>query len=97
VASIRLKSHVGPDGTLHLNVPTEFRETDVEVVVTLTPIEAPPQPNTDQLRRWPDDFFENTFGACKEEPLIRLPQGEPEVREALSWAICWTPMPASDI
>ena len=31
--SIQLKTHVGPDGILQLNVPVEFKDTDLEVTV----------------------------------------------------------------
>jgi hypothetical protein len=79
--SFRLRSHVGADGTLNVQVPTEFRETDVEVLVVLNPVL--PSNSTPSYGEWPDDYFESTYGCCKDEPLARLPQGKPDVREAL--------------
>ena len=36
--SIQLKTHVGPDGILQLNVPVEFKDTDLEVMLVFQPI-----------------------------------------------------------
>ena len=82
MVSIHLKAHVGPDGTLRLQVPTAFRETDIEVLVVLSPVQSPPvEPAKESA--WPPGFFERTFGSFQDEPLERLPQGEADVREAL--------------
>jgi hypothetical protein len=78
--SIHLKSHVGPDGTLKLSVPTDLSDTEVEIVVILNPIETPAAAGDS---KWPADFFETTFGACEDDPLVRPPQGEFEVRETI--------------
>jgi hypothetical protein len=83
VASIRMKSHVGSDGKLSLELPMEFRGTDVEVVVEMNPDEARSQSGIRGVSGWPEGFFETTFGSCKDEPLTRLPQGVAEAREAL--------------
>jgi len=32
---------------------------------------------------WPAGFFEETYGSLADDPLERLPQGEPEVRETI--------------
>jgi L-asparaginase/Glu-tRNA(Gln) amidotransferase subunit D len=34
---IKLRSHVGEDGILHLDIPVEVTETDLEVIVTVKP------------------------------------------------------------
>jgi len=85
--SVTTKAHVGPDGTLAVRVPTPLRETDVEVVLVVQSLPAangtapatpaPAQPG------WPVGFFERTFGALRDDPLERLPQGEPDEREAI--------------
>ena len=36
--SIQLKTRVGPDGILQLNVPVEFKDTDLEVMVVFQPL-----------------------------------------------------------
>jgi len=79
--SIHLKAHIGVDGTLRLLVPTSYRETDIEVLVVLSPVVVPneaAQPGS----TWPPDFFENTFGSLQDEPLERLSQGEVAPRHA---------------
>jgi L-asparaginase/Glu-tRNA(Gln) amidotransferase subunit D len=34
---VKLHSHVGEDGILHLDIPVEVKETDLEVTVTVKP------------------------------------------------------------
>jgi hypothetical protein len=78
--SVTLKSHVGEDGVLHLQVPVGVKNATLEVVVvfqTTTPAEA-----TDE-RGWPVGFFEETAGAWSGEPLDRGEQGTYERREEL--------------
>lgn len=36
--SIQLKTRVGPDGILQLNVPVEFKDTDLEVMLVFQPL-----------------------------------------------------------
>ncbi len=76
--SIKLRSHVGQDGILKLEVPVGLSETDLEVVVVVQPVakESSPKPN------WPPGFFKRVIGGWKGE-LIREPQGEYEVRKPL--------------
>jgi hypothetical protein len=38
IQSITLRSHVGVDGQLHLNIPTDLTATDLEVIVLLKPV-----------------------------------------------------------
>ena len=33
--TIKLRSHIGSDGILHLDIPSDFKETEVNVTVTL--------------------------------------------------------------
>jgi hypothetical protein len=48
----------------------------VEVLLVIEPVAMP-------LDRWPDGFFEGTFGAFSEQPLDRPAQGRLDAREAL--------------
>ncbi len=73
--SVKTKAHIGPVGTLTIEVPTPLRETDVEVMLVIQP--------TPEERGWPPGFFEATFGSLKDDPIERGPQGEYEVREAM--------------
>lgn len=80
--SVKTRTHIGPDGTLTLEVPTPLRETDVEVILVVQALIAfqagPESPG------WPAGFFEQTAGAWRGEPLQREPQGEYEAREELT-------------
>jgi hypothetical protein len=38
IQSITLRSHVGVDGQLHLNVPTNLTETDLEITILIRPV-----------------------------------------------------------
>lgn len=78
--SIALKTHVGPDGRLRLNIPTGLTDTDLEVIVIMQPVIAKPATKPKDLG-WPPGFFEQTFGSFKDEPLERPEQGEYEQRE----------------
>ena len=80
--SVKTKAHVGPDGTLAVQVPTSLPEMDVEVTVLVQPVPAGTTPTPEELG-WPPGFFERTFGSLRGDPLERLPQGEYEQREAI--------------
>ena len=78
--SLQTRGHIGPDGTLSVEVPTPLRETNVDVMLVLQPI--PVAPTSEELG-WPTGFFEATAGAWAGEPLERGPQGDYEVREVI--------------
>jgi len=81
--TIKIRSHVGRDGVVKLEIPTELTETDIDVVVMYQPAETPThQPSPEELG-WPSGFFEETAGQWQGEPLIRESQGEYEKREEL--------------
>jgi hypothetical protein len=73
---VKTKAHIGPDGTLAVAVPTPLSETDVEVMLVLSPMP--------KECGWPLGFFEATAGALKDDPIERGPQGEYEVRGAMA-------------
>lgn len=76
MVTIPLRTHLKPDGTLDLHVPTGLPEADVEVLVIV-------QPALGQAAGWPPGFFEETYGAFAEDPLERLPQGQFDARDIL--------------
>ena len=85
--SVKTNAHVGPDGTLRVEVPTPLRGTDVEVMLVVQPVSAreplPLTASTPEDLGWPTGFFERTFGSLRDDPVERLPQGEYEEREAM--------------
>jgi hypothetical protein len=78
--TITLKSKTNSKGKLILNVPTDFIDQTVEVVLVVEEINESPKVKQNNLG-WPDGFFENTAGACADDPITRGSQGEYEKRE----------------
>jgi hypothetical protein len=67
---------LAPDGTLDIHVPTGLPESDVEVLLLIEPVLKPAD-------AWPEGFFERTFGAFSEQPMVRPAQGVADKREAM--------------
>ena len=81
--SIMLSSRVGQDGVLKLSVPVGLPDMEMEVMIIIQPVTQPrPSELPDDLG-WPPAFFESTFGCLRDEPLVREPQGEYEIRDEL--------------
>lgn len=78
--SVTLRSHVGADGMLNLQIPVALKDIDVEVVLTMRPVDKGELENLAQANGWPPGFFEATFGCLPELP-EREAQGEYETRE----------------
>jgi hypothetical protein len=74
--TITLHSRVGADGLLKLQVPVKLTNTDLEVVLIVQPVTS-----ANQTRGWPAGFFEQTYGSFSDQPLVREPQGDYEIRE----------------
>lgn len=75
--NIKIRSYVGQDGILHLDIPVEMANTEIEVTLTIQRVT--PQ----QQRGWMTGFFEEVIGGWVGEPLTRPEQGEYETREQL--------------
>ena len=67
--TIKLKSHVGGDGILHLDLLTDIKNAELEVVVTYRNIVSTSE-NRKKLE-WLPGFFDKTAGALEREPLQR--------------------------
>ena len=78
--SILIRSRVGADGVLHLDVPSNLVETDVEVMVILQPVRPSDLGRTEELV-WSAGFFESVVGSWQGERLTRECEGEYETRE----------------
>ncbi|MBH8572287.1 hypothetical protein I8752_04405 [Nostocaceae cyanobacterium CENA369] len=81
--SIKLCSHVGADGILHLEIPVGMTDKEMEVVVIYQQIEPSTAPKTPEELGWPPGFFEQTAGSLADDPIQRYPQGAYEARESL--------------
>ncbi|MEL6815876.1 MAG: hypothetical protein AAFP03_13840 [Cyanobacteria bacterium J06598_3] len=80
--SITLRAHVGVDGILHLELPVSAKEQELEVTVLYQPVQADSQSQSPEALGYSPNFFEETAGAWKGEPLIRGEQGDCDRR---SW------------
>jgi len=67
VETLKLRTHVGSDGVLKLEVPTAMNNRDIDVVVVMQVVEETP---VDALG-WPVGFFDRTYGALADDPLER--------------------------
>jgi hypothetical protein len=86
--TITLRSRIGDDGRLRLDVPTGLSDGEVEVVVVVQPVPADAPDNggrvvASEADDWPPDFFIRTAGALQGAPLERAPQGPYDEREPL--------------
>jgi hypothetical protein len=79
--TITLNSHVGSDGVLDLKVPVDFKDTDLEITVTIKAIPPKLDRNLGVEMGWPEGFFADTAGSIPD--LERPPQGDYDLREAL--------------
>ncbi|QSJ20233.1 hypothetical protein JYQ62_16925 [Nostoc sp. UHCC 0702] len=83
--SIKINSYVSKDGMLHLDIPVNVQETELEVTVTVKPVQKTidllAEDETNELE-W-HDFINMTYGCLADDPIIRYPQGEYEEREAI--------------
>jgi hypothetical protein len=79
--TIRTRSHVGSDGMLELKLDSGVRETDVEVVVVVQPVQQAGWKSEAEKEAW-RRFVNETAGAWQGEPLEWPEQGEFEKREA---------------
>ncbi|CAN2039535.1 conserved hypothetical protein [Candidatus Magnetomoraceae bacterium gMMP-15] len=81
--SIQLKSKVGKDGILRLNIPLNIPAQELEVLVIVQEIiKQLGNKYKNSGKEWPSDFFENVVGAWSGD-LVRSSQGDYESREEL--------------
>ncbi len=81
--SIKLNKKVGIDGILHLDIPVEIIDTEVEIMVIYQALQPPAQTNTPEELGYPPNFFEQTYGSCADDPIVIDSEGEFEVREKI--------------
>ncbi len=81
--SIQLKTRVGADGILKLEIPLETAEADLDVLVVVQPMPSEVETRSTEDLGWPGDFFERVAGGWEGTPLQRPEQGEFEIRDEL--------------
>ena len=75
--TIIITTHIGQNGRLQIDLPTDLQNTDVEIALTLLPL---PSSET-----WADDFFTEIVGGWLGEPLQRPDPLPEEKREPLTF------------
>jgi len=84
--SIKLQSHVGDDGVLHIQIPVGFKNEDLEVMVIFQPLKSGNSHLTTlKSKGWQPGFFEEVIGSWEGEPLERPEQLPFNVREELTF------------
>ena len=73
--STQLTTHVGKDGILHLKVPLDIQDQDVEIIVVVHPKFQGDTSSKDGLK--------GVIGAWQGETLTRPPQGDYEARSSI--------------
>jgi hypothetical protein len=68
--TMKVKTRIGNDGILKLEVPTGLADREVEVVLVVQAAE----PQAVDENGWPIGFFERTYGALADDPLELPPQ-----------------------
>ncbi|ULB45164.1 hypothetical protein H4N54_22595, partial [Limnospira fusiformis KN01] len=68
--NIRLATHIGEDGILKVQMPSEVKNTELEVLVLFQATTPPRQEKATKHPKWPSDFFEKTWGSCADAPII---------------------------
>jgi len=78
--AIKVKTHVGDDGVMKLEVPTSFSNSDLEVIVVVQS----QTPQTDNFDRaeW-IAFVESIAGSLADDPIERGAQGIHEIRDEI--------------
>jgi hypothetical protein len=69
--SIKVISHVGSDGILHLDIPVGMTNEELEVMVIFQPLKSSIQAEIPQTLGWMPGFFEEVIGGWSGEPLER--------------------------
>jgi hypothetical protein len=72
--AVKVRTYVGSDGILKLEIPVEISNIDYEVVIT-------PRPKLSR-NDWLA-FIDRTAGSLADDPIERPPQGDYEVREPI--------------
>ncbi|MGH9841047.1 MAG: hypothetical protein ACREEM_20010 [Blastocatellia bacterium] len=81
--SVTVRSYIGVDGILNLQIPVELKDVEVEVVLTMKLLATQDLETLAQSNGWPPGFFTNVIGGWKGEPPVRAPQGDYPEREEL--------------
>ena len=60
---------VNTDGSLDLHLQTGLRPSEVRVMILIEPKDHPPKIHTPPDKGWPENYFEQFYGALTDEDL----------------------------
>lgn len=63
--TIHVRSRSNGEGILHLDVPVNLKDAELDITVTIEPV-APGLKG----RGYPPGFFEQTYGSCQDDPIV---------------------------
>jgi hypothetical protein len=73
--TIKMRSRSNGSGIIHLDVSVGIEDAELEVTLTISPVR--------QGKGYPPGFFEQTFGSCKEDPIVIDDEGSVEDEKEL--------------
>lgn len=79
--SIKMRSRLGEDGILRLDIPLGMKDKEVEVMVIYQSVETGTK--TPEDLGYPPGFFEQTYGSCQDDPIVIDYEGDFEEREEI--------------
>ena len=80
---IQLKTHIGADGVLRVQMPPEFKNRDLEAILIVELLAEQELIEPPKFSGWQPGFFTEVIGSWVGEPLVREEQGDYEIREKL--------------
>ena len=80
--TLTIRSRADADGLVHLDIPSDYANTELDVTVTVRPVPIASTQNGAGVN-WPAAFFETIVGGWKGEPLVRQEGPLYELRDEL--------------
>ncbi len=75
--TVKVRTHIGTDGLLKLEMPVGAENVDAEVIVIYAI-----QPKTKDQEDW-EAFINRTYGILADDPIERPPELPPDVRDEI--------------
>jgi hypothetical protein len=86
--SIKIRTHIGDDGILQIQLPPEIANQELDVVIVFQAVIPESSQTTAKTRQelgYSHRFLENVIGSWEGEPLERPEQLSFENREEIQW------------
>lgn len=86
--SIRIRTYIGDDGMLKIQLPSEIANQELDVVIVFQPVtqeSSQSATQTPQELGYSHKFVEEVIGSWEGEPLERPEQLPFETREEIQW------------